>query len=110
MLLAATWISIGTSSARDNIPTGCTSSSQIPGDFVNKCALAGGDEVRCSGSTPMCCKTTSEGTHCYDNPDDVKGRRGGLKVPTLPGGGTLAPPSRPPKPRAPAAGKSSTVN
>jgi hypothetical protein len=67
-------------------PIGCKSASDIPADFVNKCALAGGDETRCSGSTPMCCKTDSNGTRCYDDPNDVKrkGPKAGLPGQTTP--------------------------
>jgi len=83
--------------AKDNTtPIGCKSASDIPADFVNKCALAGGDETRCSGSTPMCCKTDSNGTRCYDDPNDVKRKapRAGTGQPTP---GTVSPGTGAPK-------------
>jgi hypothetical protein len=81
---------------------GCTSKNDVPGDFVNQCALAGGTEVRCSSGTPMCCIKDAAGTRCYDTISDVK--RKAAKVPAGPTPGKLAPPTAPktaPKQKAP---------
>jgi hypothetical protein len=84
--------------AKDNtVPVGCKSVNDVPGDFYNKCLLNGGDEVRCSGSTPMCCKTDSNGTRCYDTPEDVA-RKGKTTAPHgQPTPGTVAPGSSAPQ-------------
>ncbi|HKQ30521.1 MAG TPA: hypothetical protein VJS66_04475, partial [Burkholderiales bacterium] len=98
ILLAALLLVPVLSFAKENtIPIGCKSASDIPGDFVNRCALAGGDETRCSGGTPMCCKKDGQGgTHCYDNPDDVKRRGPRVGLP-----GQTPPPTILPSPGTP---------
>ena len=75
---------------QNNVTGSCTNKNDVPGDFVNKCALAGGSEVRCSSGTAMCCIKNAAGTHCYDNTDDVKrkGPKAGAGQPTP---GRLAP-------------------
>jgi hypothetical protein len=109
ILLAVLLLVPALSFAKDNTtPIGCKSASDIPGDFVNKCALAGGDETRCSGGTPMCCKKDGKGgTHCYDNPDDVKRKGPKASGASQPTPGTVAPTPGMPKtaPKQPAPGK-----
>jgi hypothetical protein len=54
----------------------CTSSSDVPGRFIDACLLAGGSEVRCSSGTSMCCRkcTADEDcdTACFDRVEDVR--------------------------------------
>ncbi len=92
--------------ARQNTGGGsCTNKNDVPGDFVNQCALAGGSEVRCSSGTPMCCVKDAQGTRCYDDIKDVK-RRGPKAGAGQPTPGKLAPPAAPktaPKQKAPGA-------
>ena len=56
-------------------PTGCTSDSDVPGDFVNSCVLAGGERTECSGGVAYCCRpcTKEEGCEerCSQDPGDL---------------------------------------
>lgn len=93
-------LSFNANALKQETRIGCTRPNQVPEDFVNKCALAGGSEVRCSGNTPMCCRKEGDTTHCYDNIDDMK--RGGRPGARQPGGSNrLAPPGAPKTPAAP---------
>ncbi len=89
---------------QNNVTGSCTNKNDVPGDFVNKCALAGGSEVRCSSGTAMCCiKNAQGGVNCYDNTDDVKRKdpKAGAGQPTP---GRLAPspaPKTAPRQKAP---------
>lgn len=106
VLIAALMITSQVVDARQNTGGGsCTNKDNVPGDFVNQCALAGGTEVRCSSGTPMCCIKDSQGTRCYDTISDVK-RRGPKTGASQPTPGTVAPPAAPktaPKQKAPGA-------
>ncbi len=93
VLIAVLLVSSYTVEARQNTAGGtCTNKNDVPGDFVNQCALAGGSEVRCSSGTPMCCVKDSQGTRCYDTISDVK-RRGPKAGAGQPTPGRVAPPA-----------------
>jgi hypothetical protein len=57
-------------------PTACTGSgSDVPGDFVDACTLAGGERTECSGGVSWCCRSCTEAEGCKErcsqNPDDL---------------------------------------
>jgi len=86
-------------------PFGCRSWSQIPDGFIEKCALAGGDEIRCSATGVYCCKkdANGQGTTCAENPDDLS-RGKGVKMQNAPVKQTM-PRTKPVAPTTPATPK-----
>jgi hypothetical protein len=89
------------SAVDDPPPPGCGSWGQVSTQFLESCLLNGGDSMYCDSSgTPMCCKHTSEGTHCAQDPGDLAIRRPG-KIIAAPGATAKLPTRSPRRPTAP---------